>query len=383
MKRIVSFITVFLFLLIASVSPTFAQEKNIIVKNGETVTQNPYFAAGDNVTISGTIPGDAYVGGGNVIIDGTINGDLIVAGGTVKITGEVKNDVRGAAGQFIIDGMIGGSVTLASGNLDISKDSTIGGSLVAAAGNLYIASPIGADARVAGGSITLLSQISGDLLASSENITLGPDSLVEGNLTYWSDNDINLQEGAGVSGEITKNKIDTKNIPSSKDYKEEAAKGALGAKVAGAIIGAITTFIVGLLLLRFYPNYTQRVVKTITDKPWKSFGYGFLFLIVSPLAFIILLLTVVGAPIGLIVLAGYFLFMYLSKIFVISWGGNKIASQKSDKIKLAVGIIIYYAITIIPFVGGITKFFVMLFGFGAIILSIKSTHKQALSKKVI
>src|SRR3990167_5151877 len=65
------------------------RSETVLVPKGEVV-EGDYFAAGERVTIAGTVNGDAYVAGGNVVVEGEINGDLIRAGGTVNGRGKVE-----------------------------------------------------------------------------------------------------------------------------------------------------------------------------------------------------------------------------------------------------------------------------------------------------
>lgn len=382
MKKIISFVVV-LFLLLFTPVTVFAQEKSITVSEDEIIDQNPYFAAGDTVHISGTILGDAYVAGGTVTIDGTIDGDLLVAGGTVRITGKVTNDLRAVAGQIIIDGIIGGNVTSGSGNIDISEDSSIGGYLLSGAGDIYLAGPIGASAYVGGGIVSILSDIPGDLYVSTENLRLGPDSSVGGNLTYWSDTDADIQKGATISGEITKNKVDTKDLKILRNTERQVKQGLFGAKIAGTIFGVLSALVIGFIFLKIYPRYSELVVKTITEKPWKSLGIGFASLFLFPIAFTFLLVTVIGIPLALILLAGYLVYIYTSKILFMLWVGAKISPKASSLMKLFLGVVLFYLVSLLPLFGGILTFFAILFGFGALLISMKSVYKDARKKNVI
>lgn len=384
MKKLIGVFAVFLLLLLYPVSFVFAQEQSIVVTPDEVIEQNPYFAAGDNVTISGTIVGDAYVAGGAVTIDGTIEGDLIVAGGTVRITGEVTNDIRGASGQLTINGVVGGNITYGTGTLDISEDSSIGGYILAAGGNTYIAGPVTGDAWLAGGNINLRSEVGGNLMATTENLELSPGASVAGNLTYWSENDANIHEGATVSGEITMNELESKDIQLPSDMRHQARQGFAGMRYAGAIFGALSAFIIGLILLKIYPNYSKEVADTISESPWKSLGIGFAGVFLLPIAFIILLATVVGIPLALILLAGYGIYIYLAKIFVMYWAGLKISPKSKGIVQLLIGVAVFYLIRLLlPIGGGFVSLFATLFGFGALLISMRSVYKEAVKKKVI
>ena len=88
MKKV--FLLAFLILLAATFATSAFAAKNFqrnetVLLSKDDVVEGDYFAAGERVTIAGTVNGDAYVAGGNVIVEGEINGDLIAAGGTVNI----------------------------------------------------------------------------------------------------------------------------------------------------------------------------------------------------------------------------------------------------------------------------------------------------------
>lgn len=383
MKRLLTF-AVALLLILAPATVAYAQTENVIVSEDEVVEKNPYFAGGENVHISGTIVGDAYIAGGTVTIDGTIEGDLLVAGGTVRMVGEVTNDVRAAAGQLTIDGTIGGNATLASGNIELSEDTTVGGSIVAAGGTLYIASPIGASAAIGAGQVTILSDIPGDADIAGESIRLGPGANVGGNLSYWSENDADIDDSASVSGEITKHEVETTKMPK---LKPETVTGIVAGfaklDLMAKLIGALATFVVGFLVLKIYPNFTKNAAMTLSKKPWKSLGVGFVTIFLLPIAIVLLFVTVIGIPLALILLAGYFVYMYVSRLFVMYWLGNKTSPDATDIAKLLLGIILFYLISLIPFAGGIIAFFVLIFGFGAMLLTVRASLREGRKKKVI
>ena len=126
----------------AFAAKNFQRNETVLLSKNDVV-EGDYFAAGDRVTIAGTVNGDAYVAGGNGIIEGEINGELITPAGTDNIRGKVAQDVRVAGGQVTVSGDVGGNVTLVGGSLEASDSAKIAGSLVSAGGNLSVFAPIG------------------------------------------------------------------------------------------------------------------------------------------------------------------------------------------------------------------------------------------------
>ncbi|MCH7541465.1 hypothetical protein IH981_01650, partial [Patescibacteria group bacterium] len=157
-----------------------------------------------------------------------------------------------------------------------------------------------------------------------------------------------------------------------------------GFSVFTAVVGWISTFIIGLLLIKLFPRFSRETVSTLRKRPWSSLGIGFLTLILTPIVFVILLITVIGIPLALILLALYLISLYLARIFVIYWIGLTLFERTGRKIHevwaLIVGLVVYYIITLVPIAGGLATLLVVLFGLGAAILTKKATYTEARKK---
>lgn len=361
-----------------------SEQKVVVLLKNEVVNKD-YFAAGQTVTLSGTVNGDAYLAGGNVIVEGVVNGDLLAAGGVVTVRGKVKNDARLAGGQIVVSSEIGGSLTTAGGTVNLTDSAKIGGSLAAGAGTLSVFAPVGKGANIGAGQVTLGSKFGSDVTMAIGQLTLTPNTQIAGDLTYWSEQAAQIQEGAQVSGKTIH------NLPPQKVVEEAQPTQFLGF-IAGLslivkIISLISIFIVGLVLLKFFPVYTQRTVNVVLKKPGASFFVGLLTLILTPIIFVILLVTVVGIPLALIFLVSILFITWLAKIFVSLALGEKILGSVGQKGRrgwaLVLGLIILGILTSIPFVGWIIWLLVVFFGLGAVVLEEKGFYSQLRSKNLI
>lgn len=364
------------------------ERKEVVVLPKEITINKDYFGWGERVTISGTINGDAYLAGGNIVVEGPINGDLLAAGGTIFIKGKVKNNIRVAGGVVNISGEVGGNVSVVAGSVTISDNAKINGSLVAAAGNLDVFAPIGKGMTTGVGQLTIGSDIGGDVIAGTGQITLTPNAKLTGNLNYWSNKKALLQQGASISGAIKQ------NTPPEHPFKQFNPKRVAvflafltGASLILKLIGLVTYLIIGILMLRFLPVYSQKTTNLIAEKAWNSLGIGILTLILVPVVFLILLMTVVGIPLAFILMVGFLIELFLTKVYVALLMGQKalegLGQHGRKGWAFLLGLVIYTIITLIPVIGGIVAVLATLFGLGAIVLAKLDFYKSFRSKNLL
>lgn len=381
-KLTVGLSTVLIFLFITSsvyAARNLQRSETVLVPKSDVV-EGDYFAAGETVTITGIVNGDAYVAGGNVIVEGVINGDLLTAGGVVNVRGKVAQDVRAGGGQVTVSGDVGGNVTLVGGTLEIADSAKIAGSLVSAGGNLSVFAPIGKGATIGAGNATIGNSINGSVTAGVGELTLTPSAKVSGDLNYWSDKDANIAEGAEVSGKTIH------NFPPKKE-RPEARKVLGGIFGFFKIVSFLAALLIGVILIKLAPQFTENTSDTILKKPATSLGIGLLALIIVPIVILIAAITIIGIPIALILLVLFLITLYLAKIFVSVAIGKRLVEvtklKAGEYATFILGLLVYTILTLIPIIGVIVGILVLFSGVGAIVMTKKSVYKQLRTKKII
>ena len=143
----------------------------------------------------------------------------------------------------------------------------------------------------------------------------------------------------------------------------------------------------GLLLLKFYPNFINTTVDIIQTKTLNCLGIGLLGVIVIPIIFLILLFTIIGIPLGIIIIFSYFIYLYLTKIFVSLFIGRSFLKLFDASFKsgwtLLIGLIIFVILTSIPFIGGIIYLLLLFLGFGALLIFYKQIYLKLRSEKIL
>ena len=388
MKKITSFfIALFALVIFASVAlaaSDYMNQKVITVASDEVIDKDFFIGAGDIVEIYGVVNGDVVVAGGQLLINGVINGDLLAAGGSISLSGEIAQDARIAGGQLLINGKIGRNLTAVGGNIEVAESAEIAGGAIFAGGNVTVEAPIGGEMYVGAGNLTLANQVDGNVQAVVGTLRLTSNAKINGDFTFYSDEDPLIDESAIVSGTITK-----RDPPQDfRSFDTDDIKGfGSGARSSFKLASFLTTLVFGLLMIRFVPNYTKGVAYTVRDKIWKSLGYGLLSLILIPVVAFILLITVIGFPIGLLFVFSYVFYIYLAKIFIAVCIGDylyeKLGRNKTQYLPYVLGLVVYYVLTWIPIIGGLVNLVVLLLGLGAAVLYCRVNYPKALKSKII
>ncbi len=343
-------------------------KKRVVLSAGQEV-QGDYFTFGPHVEISGTVHGDVYAAGGEVLMDGVVDGDLIVAGGEVRVSGEVTQDIRMAGGTVTLSGKVHRNATITGGDVHLTDSSHLKGSAVIGAGNLLLGGSIDGDVRVGAGNVTLSKAIGGDLAVAAPAIRLTSKASVGKNVIYWSDDEPSIDEGATVLGTVTQR-------PIPEVFKgEDAKRGLVGMKLVGGMVSFVSTLLLGLLLLRIYPVFTSRVASKIQEQPWVVLGVGGVLLFGVPMLIVLCMVSVLGIPIGLMLGAMYVVTLYLGRVFVMLWLGQRLLRLVSDSSSatraFVTGLVTYFILALVPLVGGLITVVTIVTGLGAILMTKK------------
>jgi hypothetical protein len=121
------------------------------------------------------------------------------------------------------------------------------------------------------------------------------------------------------------------------------------------------------------PGFFGDVVRT-TNRAWSSCGIGMLVLPGVVLAAVLACVTIVGLAVGVVTLLLYLIAIFSAQIFVGAWIGDKILgdglSTGAMLGRMAIGLLIIDLLRLIPWVGGFVGYVVIIWGLGAISITI-------------
>lgn len=360
-------------------------EKGDKVRISQTVNEDIYVFGG-TVYIDAPVHGDLWCAGGTITVNDTVTGDVVVAGGNVYLHGAVLDDVRAAGGNLVVSGHIagdllstGGTITVESG-ADIDGDvalaggtatinSSIGGGLQSAAGTLILNGALGKDLEFNGGDLTLNGTVGGISTIVAKHIETGEKAALHGNVRYWAD------EGEVDFGRALRNDAKATFDESLKQRFERPDFRFLGFASFLAAIGYLAAaFILIWLGQWLFRGAFRQAANTAQAEPFRALGIGFLYFAVVPIGVVMLFITIVGIPVGLIALGFYILFLALANVITALVGAHWVDQTRHynwSPLKLVFGalglFVLLKLLGFVPFIGWIVKIAVVCTAFGAIL----------------
>lgn len=304
--------------------------EEVILEEGEII-EDDYLVSGGRVEIHGTVDGDLIVMGGQVLVKGEIQRDLIVLGGNVDIDGNVSDDIIAIGGEISIRGNVRDNVSVAGGSLEIDNDSVIGGDLTTGCGALMLRGKVMKRLRSACGAVMVSGTVDGLVEIHADQVSLSNGSHIGGDFTYWSNKDAEVDDGVIVVGETTKNFVEAPTKFSVQDiFNYDASSGFIIWTLIIKIIGII---IVGMIFFKLFPYKAKHVYQYISKRPWHALRLGALVAFAVPIVSIIIMFTMIGAPLAMIVMGLLMIMMYIAKVIFAYYIGEKVVNlfESSDE----------------------------------------------------
>jgi len=367
MKRSVFIITTLLLGLILLPNPLYAyiDTDETIIKQGQI--DDDYYAAGGKVTINADVAGDVVVAGGDLSINSRITDDLTAAGGSVSIRGSVQDDIRVAGGEIDIEAVVGDDLMATGGDIAIEPTTIIHGDTRLAGGDITVAGTIQGDLAAAGASLKIAGTILGDVEYKGNKLQILDGARIEGDLKYQSHVQAMISPNATISGDISYEE---------KDWNDNSR--------GFGFFFAVTMIVTGILFLLLFPNYTVESAKRIGAEPLKSIGFGLLLFVFTPIIAILFMSIVIGIWVGLTVLALYAVALLagylISCIFVGDLGARLLKKDLSSRsrriISVVLAILLLAVVAMVPLLGGLLIFILLLSGLGAGVLQLNFIYRQ-------
>ncbi len=336
------------------------------------------YVAGGNVSIESDVNGDLFVVGGNVTINGNISEDLVVAGGIVNVFGNVGDDLRILGGQITVLGNVGDDLILGGGKVEIGKNAVINGSLISGAGFITLSGEVKEDMKGGVGILYLSGKVLKNVtLTVEEQLSVAETAYIGGDLSYSALSEMEIPANV-VKGKTEFNQFKKGNVLSELTYAFFLYK----------LISYVSILLIALLFVLIAPRMLIKIGQVTKEKLLKSFGVGILTLLGIVVLSIILMITIIGIPLALISLASLLIIFYVSKvviaIFITSYFFNYSKMTKHVKAKVfggvALGLLIYYVVSIIPFLGFIISLILCAVAVGGLVLT-KFEYLQFLKGK--
>ena len=263
-----------------------------------------------------SISGDVFIAGAE-----TVNGPVVAIDGSARIDGVVNDDVYVGSGNVRIDGRVTGNVLVADGDATINGH--VGGDVISLRGRVVVHSG---------------AQVSGDVVSRH------PAQVASGT----------------VRGEVRRLN--------------------LGSLLRGFLITFLLFFwlavtvsaaILGLLFVLLFPRAADATVAA-GRRFWPSLGWGALVGIIGPILAILVLVTIVGIPLGLGALSALNVLGPLGYVAASLLLGRRIVKGTSMGARIGAffaGFGILRVVALLPGIGVVVWVLASLYGLGALTIA--------------
>lgn len=339
--------------------------------NGNVVHDQPtphdLLTASDRVEVRADVDGDLIAAGSGVVISGPIAGYAIAAGRHVAVREEIGNDLIAAGETVDIQAPVDDRVLAAGRSVRIHPGVEIGGAAYLAGNTVSIEGDIGEFVQVGAQEVRISGRVGGRVEADAARVSVLPGATIEGDLVVESREPPEVSPQADVRGTVEH------RLP-----ERDGGDGALG-WAATWLFYATGLFVLGAVIVALSPAWAGRVGATLAGRPGLSFGAGVLALIVTPIVIAVLLVTVIGIPLGMLMTALYIAALLLAAVFVAYRLGGWIFElfdrrDAAPYLRMLVGAIVLGLAMSLPFVGGLVALVALMLGLGALLLERRSAR---------
>ncbi len=350
---------VFSFAVLAILAPVVAEvlTPQIYILEADEVEDEDVYIATSSARIDGRIEGDLLIASGDISIGGVVTGDVFaLTHGRIDVTGTVEGSVRALSRELVVPGAIAGDVAVASGTIRVPGE--VGGDVLLFAGSANITGTVGRDVlgRFLDGELD--GAVGGDVDISVRSLRVGPDSEVGGDLLYRADRDAAISGGADVAGQF-------KRLPSRATF-------IVRVYLIGATILSFLAFVItGMVLFLVFRSTMARATGLVRTETWRTVWVGFLAVVGLPLLSILFLFSVVGAPVGVLVMILWLLGLVFAPVPAVAAGGDLLMRGRGGIFGAFVaGAVVWrFGIWLLPFVGVLLYTTALLAGTGGIVLA--------------
>src|SRR5438874_1758656 len=231
--------------------------------------------------------------------------------------------------------------------------------------------PVKGYLQVAGGEVLIDAAIGGDVVAACGRLELGPNAKIAGTLRYRSNEELKRDPAAVVTGSVERLPSLRGEGFSVRTYRNPWTRGWFW--TAGVVVLA-------LILAGAMPVVGQRIGTELRTQPWIALLAGLIALVCVPMAAVIVMLTIIGIPLGLLAILGWLALLLVGYVATaVTLGDLALARAKPQSaartgwrmLAAALAVLALAVVARIPVVGGFVVLAAILFGMGALILAIK------------
>lgn len=330
MKKKAFFILTLLMILLLTI--------NVFADNMDSASN--YLAFDEDINITKEVLGDVYSAGKNINVKDNVDGDVIGLGEIIDITSnELKGNIRCGAQTLNINSRNVKNITSFGQNVNIGRNTEakaiyLWGENIDFEGNcegLY----------ASGSTIIINGRVNGDVNVACDELIISDRGDITGNIKVYSPKE------PKVNSNVSMNDIEYIKIEESQNRNKLTTSF-----VFEKVKVILASLLLGIVLYSIFKKFFRSNDDLLVKEPLSVVLGGVASFILVPIVSLLLFVTVIGLPLGMISLIMYFILIYLSPVIIGIIIGRLILKNKNPYLQVVTGVLIIRLLSILPMIGG-------------------------------
>lgn len=248
-----------------------------------------------------------------------------------------------------------------TGGAQVAQGETVG-DVVVFDGPVAVEGSVQGNVVAFNGPVRIAGDVRGDVIGFNGRIAVEGGAEVGGDVRARSGSDID--PAATVSGEVRG--LDLRTLDDA----------AAAVKVGVWLAFSISALVLALAFVLLFPAAADNVARAGSARTGASIGWGLALFFGIPILAVLLLVTVLGIPLGiglLLLIAPLYSLGYIAAAYFL--GRRIIGPPRSRVLAALVGVAILRAIALIPIVAGLTWFVATVFGLGLLAVAAREGRR--------
>jgi len=267
-----------------------------------------FLQAATSAELAGTCADDLFALAQDAVgLTGAFANDVWAAANRVELSGAVADHARLAARRATVRGAVSNGLWLAANNARLETNSFVAGGAVIFGEEVWALGRVNGPLRIRANKITLGGAVAGDARLEGADIVLLPGLRVEGELTYVAERLLTPDGSVTITAGLRR-ELPPVAPPRARTWWPVYLGLYLGALAAGWVTSLA------------FPRLTDGAVASLRKSFWSSLLFGSLALGLIPLLAPMLWVSLIGLPLGLLLLLVWLGAVYTGQFVVaLAW----------------------------------------------------------------
>ena len=370
-------------------------------KNGmiEKDFDDDVFLFGNNIKFEGQIDGDLFAFCQEIVQSDSITQSLTGFANSVQCLGPIGGSLRAFANMVTCNAPVERNLLLFCNSATIGPQAVIGKSADMVCGSVVFQGTVAGNVKIKTHNAMISGTINGDLHFEGDSLILNPGCVIGGNLDYKSPRQASIAPGVKIGGDTDWEKSEEKQESGPTTFIGKLGNvtrwliSVRGYFLMNLVVSTIvfilalikfpvwlsliflwmTMVICGNIFILFTRRKASATEKILRTRLMPSMGLGLVILFLTPLVSAGLMLTILGAPLGILMLMLFGIALFAGLVYFSLYAGrlicrifNPAADSTPGNFCFTIGIVILVALAYVPYIGYIITLIILMAGLGAI-----------------